>query len=263
VTVLEARSEVGGRVCDDDSLGVCIAKGAQILNGAVNNPIAIVCEQVCVPYGNPAQNCFNFSFKNSLPQETFTTVLLWSKFKRNLFSSPELKAQVSFSDHLLFVIRLSLNSKKGDNSKVVGEKSKELGMVSIAHRPCPLAKIEVPISSNFFVGIICLIPLVYRNDICFRKNTCVYIINIESKTRAIARIFLKFALFSLFGLSFQFVYIHVRLPNFHEYFFLARRDDCPESYCHDPGVGVTPQGKNFNLGYITWAISFELLGIGC
>jgi hypothetical protein len=34
--------------------------------------------------------------------------------------------------------------------------------------------------------------------------------------------------------------------------FLARRDDCPESYCHDPGVGVgvTPQGKNFNLGYI-------------
>jgi hypothetical protein len=38
--------------------------------------------------------------------------------------------------------------------------------------------------------------------------------------------------------------------------FLARRDNCPESYCHDPGVGVgggvgvTPQGKNFNLGYI-------------
>jgi hypothetical protein len=34
--------------------------------------------------------------------------------------------------------------------------------------------------------------------------------------------------------------------------FLARRDDCPESYCHDLGVGVsvTPQGKNFNLGYI-------------
>jgi hypothetical protein len=35
-------------------------------------------------------------------------------------------------------------------------------------------------------------------------------------------------------------------------FFLARRDNCPESYCHDPGVdvSVTPQGKNFNLGYI-------------
>jgi hypothetical protein len=36
------------------------------------------------------------------------------------------------------------------------------------------------------------------------------------------------------------------------FFFLAHREDCPESYCHDPGVGVgvTPQGKNFNLGYI-------------
>jgi hypothetical protein len=34
------------------------------------------------------------------------------------------------------------------------------------------------------------------------------------------------------------------------FFFLARRVDCPESYCHDPGVGVTPQGKDFNLGYI-------------
>jgi hypothetical protein len=35
-----------------------------------------------------------------------------------------------------------------------------------------------------------------------------------------------------------------------------QKNDCPESYCHDPGVGVgvsigiTPQGKNFNLGYI-------------
>jgi hypothetical protein len=39
--------------------------------------------------------------------------------------------------------------------------------------------------------------------------------------------------------------------------FLARRDDCLESYCHVIGVCVTPQGKNFNLGY------FELLGVGC
>jgi hypothetical protein len=33
---------------------------------------------------------------------------------------------------------------------------------------------------------------------------------------------------------------------------LARRDECSESYCYDPGVGIsaTPQGKNFNLGYI-------------
>ena len=33
--------------------------------------------------------------------------------------------------------------------------AKELGTVSIAHWPCLLVKIEVPISSNFMVGIIC------------------------------------------------------------------------------------------------------------
>jgi hypothetical protein len=34
--------------------------------------------------------------------------------------------------------------------------------------------------------------------------------------------------------------------------YLARRDKCLESYSHNPdiSVGVTPQGKNFNLGYI-------------
>jgi hypothetical protein len=34
-------------------------------------------------------------------------------------------------------------------------------------------------------------------------------------------------------------------------YFLARQDECPESYCHGSGVrvsgGATPQGKNFNL----------------
>jgi hypothetical protein len=34
------------------------------------------------------------------------------------------------------------------------------------------------------------------------------------------------------------------------FFFLPRRNECLESYCHDPSVSVTPQGKNFNLGYI-------------
>jgi hypothetical protein len=55
-------------------------------------------------------------------------------------------------------------------------------------------------------------------------------------------------------LSFQGKNVYIRY--FHHYgelsLFLALRYDCPESYCHDPGVGVgvTPQGKNFNLGYI-------------
>jgi hypothetical protein len=38
------------------------------------------------------------------------------------------------------------------------------------------------------------------------------------QTGAIIHIFLKFAIFSMFRLSFQFGHIHVRLPNFHEYF---------------------------------------------
>jgi hypothetical protein len=45
------------------------------------------------------------------------------------------------------------------------------------------------------------------------------------------------------------------------YLLLARRDNCPESYCHDSSVsvGVTPQGKNFNLGYIFWTIRDRIL----
>jgi hypothetical protein len=46
-------------------------------------------------------------------------------------------------------------------------------------------------------------------------------------------------------------------------YLLACRDDCPESYCHDHGVGVgisvTPQWKNFNLGYIFWTIRDRML----
>ena len=39
--------------------------------------------------------------------------------------------------------------------------------------------------------------------------------------------------------------------------FLARRDECPESYCRTPGVGVgvgvgVRVYKNFNLAYNSW-----------
>uniref|UniRef100_A0A3P9H3I8 Lysine demethylase 1B n=1 Tax=Oryzias latipes TaxID=8090 RepID=A0A3P9H3I8_ORYLA len=46
VIPLKSRDRIGGRVWDDTSLGVMVGRGAQIVNGCVNNPIALMCEQV-------------------------------------------------------------------------------------------------------------------------------------------------------------------------------------------------------------------------
>lgn len=57
VTVLEARSRIGGRICDEFRLGVVVGRGAQLLNGIVNNPIAVLCMQSGVKYKPLSEEC--------------------------------------------------------------------------------------------------------------------------------------------------------------------------------------------------------------
>ncbi|KAK3526362.1 hypothetical protein QTP70_025155 [Hemibagrus guttatus] len=57
VVVLEARERIGGRVWDDTSLGVTVGRGAQIVNGCVNNPIALMCEQLGVKMHKLGERC--------------------------------------------------------------------------------------------------------------------------------------------------------------------------------------------------------------
>uniref|UniRef100_A0A8C7Y4U1 [histone-H3]-N(6),N(6)-dimethyl-L-lysine(4) FAD-dependent demethylase n=1 Tax=Oryzias sinensis TaxID=183150 RepID=A0A8C7Y4U1_9TELE len=57
VVVLEARDRIGGRVWDDTSLGVMVGRGAQIVNGCVNNPIALMCEQMDIKMHKLGERC--------------------------------------------------------------------------------------------------------------------------------------------------------------------------------------------------------------
>uniref|UniRef100_A0A3B4FH01 [histone-H3]-N(6),N(6)-dimethyl-L-lysine(4) FAD-dependent demethylase n=1 Tax=Pundamilia nyererei TaxID=303518 RepID=A0A3B4FH01_9CICH len=57
VVVLEARDRIGGRVWDDASLGVTVGRGAQIVNGCVNNPIALMCEQLGIKMHKLGERC--------------------------------------------------------------------------------------------------------------------------------------------------------------------------------------------------------------
>lgn len=63
VTVVESRDRVGGRVWDDNkSLGCCVGRGAQILNGCVNNPVSVLCEQVMAVTYRRCVLLFSFVF---------------------------------------------------------------------------------------------------------------------------------------------------------------------------------------------------------
>nr|XP_060630866.1 lysine-specific histone demethylase 2 isoform X2 [Anolis sagrei ordinatus] len=58
VTVLEAKDRIGGRVWDDKTFkGVTVGKGAQIVNGCVNSPVALMCEQMGIKMHKIGEKC--------------------------------------------------------------------------------------------------------------------------------------------------------------------------------------------------------------
>ncbi|KAJ6664513.1 hypothetical protein lerEdw1_007170 [Lerista edwardsae] len=58
VLVLEAKDRIGGRVWDDKTFkGITVGKGAQIVNGSVNNPVALMCEQLGVKMHKLGERC--------------------------------------------------------------------------------------------------------------------------------------------------------------------------------------------------------------
>ncbi|XP_075441726.1 lysine-specific histone demethylase 2 isoform X2 [Ascaphus truei] len=58
VMILEARDRIGGRVWDDRSFkGLPVGRGAQIVNGCVNNPIALMCEQLGIKMRKLGEKC--------------------------------------------------------------------------------------------------------------------------------------------------------------------------------------------------------------
>uniref|UniRef100_A0A8B7VWG1 [histone-H3]-N(6),N(6)-dimethyl-L-lysine(4) FAD-dependent demethylase n=3 Tax=Castor canadensis TaxID=51338 RepID=A0A8B7VWG1_CASCN len=58
VIVLEAKDRIGGRVWDDKSFkGVTVGRGPQIVNGCINNPVALMCEQLGISMHKFGERC--------------------------------------------------------------------------------------------------------------------------------------------------------------------------------------------------------------
>eukprot|EP00112_Aurelia_sp_Birch-Aquarium-sp1_P011993 Seg2517.4 transcript_id=Seg2517.4/GoldUCD/mRNA.D3Y31 product="Lysine-specific histone demethylase 1B" protein_id=Seg2517.4/GoldUCD/D3Y31 len=69
VKVLEARESIGGRVEDDNSLGICISKGPQIITGCINNPMYIMCQQIDAPLKILRPKCNLINSKGDVAEE--------------------------------------------------------------------------------------------------------------------------------------------------------------------------------------------------
>uniref|UniRef100_A0A7N6FCJ7 CW-type domain-containing protein n=1 Tax=Anabas testudineus TaxID=64144 RepID=A0A7N6FCJ7_ANATE len=75
VVVLEARERIGGRVWDDSSMGLSVGRGAQIVNGCVNNPIALMCEQVSARSWDHNEFFAQFSGDHTLLTKGYSVLL--------------------------------------------------------------------------------------------------------------------------------------------------------------------------------------------
>ncbi|XP_010071247.1 PREDICTED: lysine-specific histone demethylase 1B isoform X2 [Pterocles gutturalis] len=76
VIVLEAKDRIGGRVWDDKTFkGVTVGRGAQIVNGCVNNPVALMCEQVSARSWDHNEFFAQFAGDHTLVTVGYSTVI--------------------------------------------------------------------------------------------------------------------------------------------------------------------------------------------
>uniref|UniRef100_A0A6B0VG90 Putative lysine-specific histone demethylase 1 n=2 Tax=Ixodes ricinus TaxID=34613 RepID=A0A6B0VG90_IXORI len=66
VTVLEASHQIGGRVRDDTSLGVCLGMGAHIVTGVTNSPLTTLCIQTGRPMRLIRDHCDLYTTKGHM-----------------------------------------------------------------------------------------------------------------------------------------------------------------------------------------------------
>ncbi|XP_010295314.1 PREDICTED: lysine-specific histone demethylase 1B isoform X2 [Phaethon lepturus] len=76
VIILEAKDRIGGRVWDDKTFkGVTVGRGAQIVNGCVNNPVALMCEQVSARSWDHNEFFAQFAGDHTLLTVGYSTVI--------------------------------------------------------------------------------------------------------------------------------------------------------------------------------------------